>query len=168
MKQFAGSSTIDPPTIGNESFVRQRPPQITISPESSELTLYEGDELNLICSADGYPAPQMQWRKKTQVLVEGVDSSATIRKSNVELSDEGVYACSASNVVGKRVKSIKLSVRPNPPLQYKVSLGDGAKLSCEIDNNRKPLSWKRQDGLRLPRNSHFSGSDLVRILYGTK
>lgn len=119
----------------------------------------------LICSAGGYPAPEVQWKKNTVVLVEGFDSSATIRKSNVELTDEGTYVCGASNAAGKRVESIKLSVRPSPPLQYKASLGDGARLSCEIEQSRRTLSWKRQDGLPLPNNSKFSGSDLVRILW---
>lgn len=52
----------------------------------------------------------------------------------------------------------------NNPQQYKVAVGDGTKISCEIENNNKRTSWRRQDGQPLPSSSHLSGGDLVRTL----
>ncbi|XP_055306027.1 basement membrane-specific heparan sulfate proteoglycan core protein-like, partial [Sitodiplosis mosellana] len=109
--------TTNTPITVNTPFVRPRPPHITISPNSSGLTLYQGDELHLVCSADGYPAPEVQWKKNTLVLIQGDGSSAILHKSNVGLEDQGTYVCSTSNTVGKRLKPIKISVRPNPPFQ---------------------------------------------------
>lgn len=50
----------------------------------------------------------------------------------------------------------------NPPQQYRVAIGDGTKLSCEIENVNKRTSWRRQDGSPLPSSAYLSGSDLVR------
>lgn len=45
--------------------------------------------------------------------------------------------------------------------QYKAAVGDGTKLSCEIENYNKRTSWRRQDGRPLPSNARLSGGDLV-------
>lgn len=50
---------------------------------------------------------------------------------------------------------------PNRPEQYKVAIGDRTKISCQIENQNKRTSWRRQDGGELPRNSHLSGGDLI-------
>lgn len=51
--------------------------------------------------------------------------------------------------------------RDNIPQKYKTAVGDGTKLSCEIENYNKRTSWRRQDGQPLPSNARLSGGDLV-------
>lgn len=136
-----------------------QPPQITISPNTSDVTVYQGDSLDLVCSADG---ARIQWKKNGVIIAPHLDGMATIHKPSASFDDKGTYDCSAYNDVGTRVKSIRVMVRSNPPIQYKVSLGDGAKISCEIENAVKVLSWRRQDSRPLPSSSHLTGGDLVK------
>lgn len=54
--------------------------------------------------------------------------------------------------------------RDNIPQKYKTAVGDGTKLSCEIENYNKRTSWRRQDGQPLPSNARLSGGDLVKFI----
>lgn len=53
--------------------------------------------------------------------------------------------------------------RDNIPQKYKTAVGDGTKLSCEIENYNARTSWRRQDGQPLPSNARLSGGDLVKF-----
>lgn len=159
------TGTISPiPTTESALLFVRRPPQITITPDSAEITVYQGDPLNLVCSADGFPTPRVQWRRSYHALPEATPSTATLQKSSVSAADQGEYVCSASNEVATTMKKIKLKVRPNPPLQYKLALGDGAKISCEVDNSTNGVFWRRQGGYAMPTNSRATGGELVRII----
>lgn len=136
-----------------------QPPQITLSPDTNDVTVYQGDPLDLVCSADG---ARVQWKKNGVIIAPHVDGTARIYKPSAGFDDRGTYDCSAYNDAGTRVKSIRVMVRTNPPIQYKVSIGDGAKISCEIENAVKILFWRRQDSRPLPSSSHLAGGDLVR------
>lgn len=137
-----------------------RKPQIMISPNSSEITVYQGDQLQLNCSAEGF---RVQWERISGEIVESSYSSenvATIKKSNVKNIDGGLYYCTikSKNVIIQE-KSIMVSIRAKPPSEYRVRLGDQVRIPCEIESQY--VEWKRQDGRPLPTTSNYPSRDLV-------
>lgn len=105
------------------SIVVQQPPLITILPEMQELTLTEGDELKLDCTAEGLPAPTVRWQTPTQkqsidfdpriFTAQRVSSQpqSRIQKYNVARGDEGTYVCHASNDAGEDQKYITVIIQ---------------------------------------------------------
>lgn len=140
------------------------PPLITISPNTPELAIKEGDQLNLVCSADGSPAPNVEWTRLdgAPVLNEySSKSTAFARKFMVSKNDAGVYICTAKNEVGESHEKIQILVQLKPIQQHRIPAGDGAKISCKLYNSNKVISWRREEGLPLPSSVQLSGGDLV-------
>ena len=73
---------------------------------SGEQIVNEGDEVSLLCLAEGNPAPTITWKKVADNT--RVKFPLTIRGSQ----DEGMYRCTAENGVGSPVtKFVNLTVR---------------------------------------------------------
>lgn len=97
--------------------VQQRP-IISIKPDIEELTLTEGDELFLECSAQGLPQPNVEWIEPgVDHLTRGQPSyafsqpTAVVQKYNVRQSDEGTYTCRATNEAGPEQKYIYVTIQ---------------------------------------------------------
>lgn len=96
----------------------QQSPLVSIKPESTELTLTEGDELKLECSAQGLPQPNVEWREpgvehsvRAQAPPRFSQSYAVVQKYNVRQSDEGTYVCRATNEAGTEEKYIYVQIQ---------------------------------------------------------
>lgn len=99
-----------------------QPPIIRVTPDQTELTVTEGDELKLECSAEGLPSPSVSWKTPSQVESSGVpgyspysrtvSSQAIVHRYNVNRGDEGTYVCQASNDAGSDEKYIYVIVQP--------------------------------------------------------
>ena len=66
-------------------------------------TIEEGSDLALMCSATGAPSPSYDWIRLDQSMpskAQGVGSEVLVIP-RIEWSDVGVYACLASNEVGR-------------------------------------------------------------------
>ena len=74
----------------------QLPPVIDVSPVTTFLRLYQ--RLVLRCIATGYPQPTIAWYKDGRRIAREVSSLLVIEE--VELSDRGVYHCTATNTLG--------------------------------------------------------------------
>ena len=90
-------------------------------------TLNEKDTLLLSCSSYGYPEPIVYWRRNNQAVVNSVrvklsfvnyllDDKQNYVNSTLQIlkllpSDEGNYACIASNVKGTRMSSTNITVK---------------------------------------------------------
>lgn len=96
-------------------------PTITLNRNQSEIILTEGDELTIECLAEGLPVPIVQWKVEVgpcdrEIKTYGVPQLATIQKYNVSRFDEGVYVCSASNILGSSDKKyVYVWVKEKPP-----------------------------------------------------
>lgn len=92
----------------------QQSPVITLDPDTTDLTITEGDELKLECSAVGIPQPSVSWKKDQQPSSSpfSVAPYATIHKYNARRTDEGLYVCVASNDAGIDEKYISVVVQP--------------------------------------------------------
>lgn len=152
------------------SFQMPLPPLITISPNVPQITVNEGDQLNLICSADGSPLPIVQWLRTNGIPISSSYSSnsvTSIRKIQVDKKDEGTYICNAINEAGLSEEKIDVFVKPKPkpPQQHKLLVGDTAKITCQLIDSDKKLKWMREDGKALPSSTSFDGGYLVRLLH---
>lgn len=98
----------------------QQPPLIRILPDQPELTLTEGDELKLECSAEGLPSPTVSWRSPDNTRSAGLPTTynlpypaqGIIHKYNVGRNDEGTYICNAKNDAGEDQKYITILIEP--------------------------------------------------------
>ena len=91
------------------------PPAFQASPASSSAAL--GSSVTLQCTADGYPAPSIEWvhfgrvlRENDETIVveeERVNATVTITLTVVDIQTEsyGEYSCRASTTVGEAVDS---------------------------------------------------------------
>ena len=74
----------------------QLPPVIIVSPVTTFLRLYQ--RLVLRCIATGNPQPTIAWYKDGRGIAREVSPLLVIEE--VELSDRGVYHCTATNTLG--------------------------------------------------------------------
>ncbi|XP_076144804.1 vascular cell adhesion protein 1-like [Alosa pseudoharengus] len=79
----------------------------TIVSPSEDVSLTEGDRLELNCTADANPSPTYEWRHDNKTL-ENNNSSSTLLIESVEMDSAGVYKCIVSNTQGD--VSVKMTV----------------------------------------------------------
>ncbi|KAA0191247.1 hypothetical protein HAZT_HAZT001509, partial [Hyalella azteca] len=120
------------------------PPNIVDEESSGDVTVVDGGSVTLVCSARGYPAPRITWRredgeqivlrrgKKDRVKVPIVDGPS-LNLTRVNRRQMGAYQCIANNdvppavvkriVVNVECKSMKHSVSEtrSPLQQYRTS-----------------------------------------------
>ncbi|XP_048104800.1 carcinoembryonic antigen-related cell adhesion molecule 5-like isoform X2 [Alosa alosa] len=80
----------------------------TIVSPSEDVSLTEGDRLELNCTADANPSPTYEWRRDNKTLENISSSSSTLLIESVEMDSAGVYECIVSNTQGK--VSVKMTV----------------------------------------------------------
>ncbi|KAG5278350.1 hypothetical protein AALO_G00098000 [Alosa alosa] len=80
---------------------------------NQNVSLTEGDRLELNCTADANPSPTYEWRRDNKTL-ENNSSSSTLLIESVEMDSAGVYECIVSNTQGKVSVKIRVDVRNNP------------------------------------------------------
>ena len=78
------------------------------------VTVNEGQTAFLKCTADGHPPPHVTWSKVNSSLPDGrhvVESSGALVVKNLKSEDDGVYSCTAENLLGSVSASAKLTVQ---------------------------------------------------------
>ena len=78
------------------------------------MTVNEGQTAFLKCTADGYPPPRVTWSKANSsfpVQRHVVESNGSLIVKNVKSEDDGVYSCTAENLLGSVSASAKLTVQ---------------------------------------------------------
>lgn len=92
------------------------PPKFTKN--LTDLTVNDGESLNLAAHVTGDPDPQIQWIKNNNPLSssEVVDLKykngiAKLTINEVYPEDEGVYICKATNVMGTAETTCRLTVK---------------------------------------------------------
>ncbi|XP_070684260.1 vascular cell adhesion protein 1-like [Pempheris klunzingeri] len=84
-------------------------PQLEASSHLDQITITEGDPLQLNCSAVGNPGPSYTWTSLSATLSPSNGSVLTI--SSVTSADEGPYTCSVTNDVGTVTVDFKVVVQ---------------------------------------------------------
>ncbi|XP_031556797.1 protein amalgam-like, partial [Actinia tenebrosa] len=77
------------------------PPHITVAPPN--ITVVQGDEIVLSCTADGYPPPSISWTKADGVIKAGhTVAGGTLRIPDAIKTDAAKYICTAKNTYDSR------------------------------------------------------------------
>ena len=81
------------------------PPYFLTKPSDQIVTL--GDNLSLMCRADGFPSPRLKWYHRNKLLGNtsrltiGANGSLVLKR--IDRDDAGTYECRAENIAGKNV-----------------------------------------------------------------
>ncbi|GIY19219.1 down syndrome cell adhesion molecule homolog [Caerostris darwini] len=126
-----------------------------------EKTVRQGSFVSLICIANGNPAPQVKWTldgiwtlsTRPGVLVStylsgGGDVISYVNITSADVTDSGVYSCTAFNEAGKAVHSRRLNVFGSlfiRPLNNLTALAGGVfKVMCPFGGYPfDSIIWKR-------------------------
>lgn len=83
-----------------------------------DLTIVDGEQLQLSCQVEGDPEPQISWSKNGKLITSSdiIDlkykrGTATLIINEVFPEDEGVYVCKATNSIGSVETKSKLTVK---------------------------------------------------------
>ncbi|XP_025202756.1 Down syndrome cell adhesion molecule-like protein Dscam2 isoform X10 [Melanaphis sacchari] len=138
-------------------------PVFSSDAESARYRKRSNNDLSVLCSAQGYPAPSFRWykfiegsNKKQAVILDDrikqVSGTLIIREAKVD--DSGKYLCVVNNSVGgESVETVLTVTAPlnaivEPTIQT-VDFGRPATLTCNYEGNPvKTISWLK-DGKRL-------------------
>ncbi|XP_078383111.1 uncharacterized protein LOC144665695 [Oculina patagonica] len=124
-------------------------PEVIVSPAS--LTVTQNQTATFYCSADGNPKPSVSWSKISGaglVNTDGQDNKLQIRSAGY--NDSGSYLCTATNILGKSKKVVKLFVEvppqfiATPERVIKVAGNTMASVSCRAFGFPSPaITWSR-------------------------
>ncbi|XP_053952208.1 basement membrane-specific heparan sulfate proteoglycan core protein isoform X5 [Anastrepha ludens] len=124
------------------------PPMITLEPSDEVLSLTEGDELKVVCTATGVPSPTVQWvDESTEFTRASLPASpqyneAFLEKYRIDRNDAKSYKCIASNEAGTAESYISVDVRPRR--------GDASNDSDVIRNPQYPYPYQPQPPPQYP------------------
>ncbi|XP_053695300.1 basement membrane-specific heparan sulfate proteoglycan core protein isoform X2 [Sabethes cyaneus] len=169
----------------------QLAPGIIISPPIEEYKIYEGDEINILCTANGKPVPKVEFKLPSHQemnerhfsKLEGI-GSAKLHILHAKLDSSGTYECVASNSAGIDSRFVTIHVEkkrgdlgshdedrdtyPRLPYfdrpqkhTYKAILGERSELVCNEASSGARTEWRRTDGRSLPYGSIPSDGQLI-------
>nr|XP_054769474.1 hemicentin-1-like [Lytechinus pictus] len=129
----------------------------SITPTNTSYTVVHHESVTLLCPAEGYPPPVIEWIKNGQTVPNlGIHQSA-LTLNYVTEQDAGTYICRVSNVAGVSEIEITLFILV-PPVRVgvettgviNVTQGDSVTLPCNVRANPPPqITWFKDD-LPLP------------------
>lgn len=99
--------------------VQQPHLEVSILPNKTEITLTEGEKLELLCMANGDKPSIVQWYGpsihgyQASLRNSTFDNYAIYRKYRVSQHHEGIYQCRANNDDGHNQKQVKVLIQPN-------------------------------------------------------
>ncbi|KAK9500538.1 hypothetical protein O3M35_001785 [Rhynocoris fuscipes] len=145
-------------------------PKIRIIPDYVDVL--EGEVIDIRCEANGYPTPNIEWRRYNDVPFNPntIKQGGIIRIMSAEKSDEGQYECTAYNEAGVKNGSVQIYVRGSPtpsvsitPSKVRKLAGENLTLYCEVASNPDlRYHWSRE-GLSLPFNAEERQNTLTII-----
>ncbi|XP_055939794.1 cell adhesion molecule Dscam2-like [Argiope bruennichi] len=80
--------------------------------EPEDIIGVEGQRIEIKCSADGSPKPEITWKKKAEGQIMNLGDFAEQQKdgsliiSNLKAENAGMYACEAKNGIGNSLKKL--------------------------------------------------------------
>ncbi|CAL8343147.1 unnamed protein product [Lota lota] len=127
----------------------QVPPVILAG--QSELSVVQGFQALLPCTAQGSPEPRVSWEKDGAV-VPNLPGKFTVLRSGeliierAEPGDGGVFTCVAANTAGSVRQDVRLSVNMRPafkelPGDVTLNVGQSLALSCHAQGTPPPVIY---------------------------
>ncbi|XP_066593871.1 neurotrimin-like isoform X2 [Prorops nasuta] len=148
------------------------PPSVQIVPESGELEVNLGEEVDMACKTTGVPVPFVTWKSKSEEIPLLYDRwRLRFHADNHNMS--GRYTCTATNGVGEpAIGYIDLRIRYKPEIQVEknwihASPGIRADLSCKVNAwPEAKVDWyfKNEKIVYSPRMMKFTTGLLNRLI----
>ncbi|KAI1893518.1 hypothetical protein AGOR_G00124540 [Albula goreensis] len=127
---------------------------VQVSPKiinlTKNITVNEGSNVTLLCSANGKPEPTVTWRLLSQTAQVTVSDDEYLEIPAVSRQKAGTYECTASNEVSTDVQTTELIINYPPSVSegkdLGVALGQRAVLLCEAESEpTAEFEWYRED-----------------------
>ncbi|XP_028402396.1 hemicentin-1-like [Dendronephthya gigantea] len=80
-----------------------------------QITIFDGDHVNISCEASGIPVPSVSWYRRTDSWSK--ISGSMIQIKNANLSDSGTYECRAKNEFNETRKKVNIVVNERPRIR---------------------------------------------------
>ena len=130
-----------------------------------------GEDVLLSCQAGGDPHPDVHWRRQDKDIdmnkVKLVHGKG-LRIENAHPSDEGIYVCEASNLMGAVTAAAKLTVSEPPVITVKPrahiqqEMGKPVSLQCMVTGTPKPaVYWTLEEDAKIDKNKNVGKGFLV-------
>ncbi|XP_072739134.1 hemicentin-2-like [Ciconia boyciana] len=142
-----------------------------------DVTLSQGERLELVCAAAGSPQPRISWTANGQPVTDGVSGQSgrsTLWREAATRADSGTYICRAENSAGAITATAFVSVREAPiiwgdPSTYQVEPpGGDVLLDCDARGHPAPLIRWSKDGVLVVAGGHLrqlqNGSLAIRAV----
>ncbi|NXX50442.1 HMCN1 protein, partial [Tricholaema leucomelas] len=119
-----------------------------------EISVLAGEDVTLPCEVKSSPPPIITWAREMQLISPFSPRhtflpSGSMKISETQVSDSGMYICVATNIAGNVTQAVKLSVHVPPKIQrgprvVKVQAGHRVDLPCRAQGIPPPtISWFR-------------------------
>ncbi|XP_058246105.1 hemicentin-1 isoform X2 [Hemibagrus wyckioides] len=130
--------------------ILQVPPMIHVG--QSEVSVIQGFQTLLPCSAAGVPDPRIHWEKNGDVI-QNLQGKFTVLRSGeliierTQPSDAGMFTCVAVNAAGSAHHKVQLSVNMRPefkelPSDMTLRAGQDLSLTCHAHSTPPPvITW---------------------------
>ncbi|XP_008936946.1 PREDICTED: hemicentin-1-like, partial [Merops nubicus] len=117
-----------------------------------EISVIAGEDVTLPCEVKSLPPPIITWAKEMQLISPFSPRhtflpSGSMKISETQVSDSGMYTCVATNIAGNVTQSVKLSVHVPPKIQHgprvlKVQAGHRVDIPCRAQGIPPPeVTW---------------------------
>ncbi|KAM5295479.1 hemicentin-1 isoform 1-T1 [Glossophaga mutica] len=160
----------------------QVPPSVAGAEIPSEVSVLLGENVELVCNANGIPTPVIQWLRDGSPIPSGESERIRVTADGSTLiiygalpSDVGKYICVATNPAGEEDRIFNLNVYVPPAIRgnkeetEKLTALVDTSVNIECRASGKPpsqINWLK-NGLPLPLSSHIrllSGGQVIRIV----
>ncbi|OPJ77524.1 hemicentin-1 isoform B [Patagioenas fasciata monilis] len=134
-----------------------------------EISVIAGEDVTLPCEVKSLPPPIITWAKEMQLISPFSPRhtflpSGSMKISETQISDSGMYICVATNIAGNVSQSVKLSVHVPPKIQrgprvLKAQAGQRVDIPCSAQGIPPPaVTWFRARGAVPTGDGQFSHS----------
>ncbi|KAK2540204.1 Hmcn1 [Columba guinea] len=134
-----------------------------------EISVIAGEDVTLPCEVKSLPPPIITWAKEMQLISPFSPRhtflpSGSMKISETQISDSGMYICVATNIAGNVTQSVKLSVHVPPKIQrgprvLKAQAGQRVDIPCSAQGIPPPtVAWFRARGAVPTGDGQFSHS----------
>ncbi|KFO28580.1 Hemicentin-1 [Fukomys damarensis] len=176
------ASNIEGKAQKNYILLIQVPPSVSGAETPSEVSVLLGEDVELICDANGIPVPVIRWLRDGKSITNGeteniqvTANGSTLNVYGAHTSDRGKYMCVATNPAGEDDRIFNLNVYVPPKIRGNkeeaeklVALVDTSlNIECRATGTPPPqINWLK-NGLPLPLSSHvrlLSAGQVIRIV----
>uniref|UniRef100_A0A669BFP0 Neural cell adhesion molecule L1 n=1 Tax=Oreochromis niloticus TaxID=8128 RepID=A0A669BFP0_ORENI len=133
-------------TSRSNAILERKPSLLTPPGGKSEIQLVKGEDLNLECIAEGFPTPQVEWKKmghKFPSKVRFENHGKLVIVPRAEQEDSGNYMCKAKNPLGEVQHTFTVTVEGKNSVHQLSMIGSDVHIKCSASGIPQPTTtWR--------------------------